>query len=119
MNKVAIHNYHDLLEEKQRLHLLLEVQKERFNTNIKELKDELKPASTIINAVGKLTSRNKKSETVNLALDYGGKLLKNTLLKKVSWPLRIVLPFFAKNIASHLIANSKNKKVKEITEALP
>jgi hypothetical protein len=124
MNKVTINNYNDLIAEKQRLQLLLELQKERFSSNFKELKDELKedlkPATTILQTVGKLTKKSERSKTVvNLALDYGGKLLKNTLLKKVSWPLRIVIPFFAKNIASHLIADSKNKKVKEITDALP
>jgi hypothetical protein len=124
MNKVAINNYNDLLEEKKRLQFLLDLQKERFSNNFRELKDELKedlkPATTILNTVGKLTKKSERSKAVvNLALDYGGKILKNTLLKKVSWPLRIVIPFFAKNIASHLIADSKNKKVKEITEALP
>jgi len=124
MNKVAINNYNDLIEEKKRLQFLLDLQKERFSNNFRELKDELKedlkPATTILNTVGKLTKKSERSKAVvNLALDYGGKILKNTLLKKVSWPLRIVIPFFAKNIASHLIADSKNKKVKEITEALP
>ncbi len=119
-NNPTISSYKDLMEEKARLHTLLELQKAAIKKNIEELKDDFKPVTSAFKVIEKFTARNDKSKVVNLALDYGVDIIKSTgILKKISWPLRLIVPFITKNIASHLIANSRNKKLKKITEALP
>lgn len=116
---IPIHTYNDLKREKKRLQDLLKNQQQLLKENIDSIKNELKPASSIFRIVGYFTSRNRKSETLNLLLDYGGKFLLRKLFKKITWPLRLIILAMIKNFSSHTIIHSKNSIIKKILRIFP
>ena len=116
---VPIHTYSDLQKEKDRLQNLLKNQRQLLKESIQSIQDELKPASAILRVVGYFTSRNRKSKTLNTLLDYGGKFLLKRGLKKITWPLKLIILAMIKNFSSNTITNSKNSIIKKIIRMLP
>jgi len=105
-----INTYEDLIQEKQRLQLLLQMQKQWIREDIDEIKEELQPIKVAMSAVGKITSREPGNWAMNFA---GNKLIdlvvKKLILRKAGWLTRIAVPFFLKNVSSHVIAENKDK----------
>jgi hypothetical protein len=106
MNK-KIKTYEDLLEHKQKLQTLLDAQKELVKADIQDVKAELGKSAA---AVGKIFTR----DTSNFLIMAGANRLidvvvKNTILGRAGWVLRLAIPFLLKNYSSHYIADNKDK----------
>lgn len=105
-----INTYEDLVQEKQRLQSLLQVQKQIIREDIEDIKEELQPIKVAMSAVGKITSRDPGNWAMNFA---GNKLIdlvvKKLILRKAGWLTKIAVPFFLKNVSSHVIAENKDK----------
>jgi hypothetical protein len=116
-NSTQIHSYNDLISEKLRLEGLLATQKDAVKHSIDALKETLKPAGSVINALHLFTSKNKDKKGIigDLVLDSGALdwLLKKVILKKTSWPIRALAPLFVKNLASHFFAQKQDNKKEE------
>jgi len=107
MNK-QIRTFNELLEEKEKLHATLQLQKQAIHKNVATLKTEMKPVFTAFHFLKQITSRDKSNYLINAAVDYGtGLLTKTGILKKLSWPLRMVLPFLMKNASANYLAKKK------------
>ncbi|MFP5042253.1 hypothetical protein [Parasediminibacterium sp. JCM 36343] len=106
----VINNYEDLQREKKRLEAQLFRQKEQLSKNIGKIKGDLEPGLSFIKLLGKLTSRNPDNKVLNTVVDYAVGLLQRTVFKRFSWPLKLILPFVSKNLASHLLGSGKEKK---------
>ena len=103
-------SYEELLQEKQRLEVLLQVQKEVIRQDIQDIKVQLQPARDALNFVKKFATKDKTS----IALNIGSDLLITTVLKKfilarAGWFTRLVVPFLIKNYSSHFLAEKKDK----------
>lgn len=103
-------SYKELLEEKQQLEVLLEAQRQLIRYDVEEMKLKLQPVKDTFEFVKKITTRDRS----NLLLDLGSDIaintvIRNFILSKAGWVIKLVVPFFLKNYSSHFIAEQKDK----------
>jgi hypothetical protein len=108
-------SYDDLLKEKQQLEVLLQAQKEVIRCDVEEVKLKLQPVKEALEFVKKITTKDR----TNLLLDLGSDIaintiVKNFILSRAGWLIRIVVPFFLKNYSSHFIAEQKDKWIEKL-----
>lgn len=104
-----IKSYKDLLEEKQRLRLLLEERKIIVQTEFEAIKVKLKPVGAIIDTVEKMTTKDKSNPLINMGIDLGVNLvLKKLLLRNAGFIAKLLLPMLAKNYLSHEVEEKDN-----------
>jgi len=77
MNK-QIKTYEDLLNEKQRLEVLVQVQKQVIHYDIQEIKEKLIPVTNTLEVIKKFVTK----DTTNLLLTIGSDLAINTIVKQ-------------------------------------
>ena len=109
MNK-QIKTYEDLLNEKQRLKVLVQVQKQVIQYDIQEIKEKLIPVTNTLEVIKKFVTK----DTTNLLLTIGSDLAINTIVKqfilsRAGWLTRTIIPYFLKNYSSHFVAEQKDK----------
>jgi hypothetical protein len=122
MNKIE--NYSDLLVEKKRLESLLIIQKEIVQNDILMLRKEIQPTIDLLQFMSKLTTKGRTNGFVTAGVDIiGDFLLKNILLAKSGWLVRLVIPFLVKNYSNHELAKDGTgllaKLVSVITRVIP
>lgn len=101
----TIKTYTDLCEERERVKLLLESQKQRIRDDWQDLKNEFLPVKNVFGVVGKMTSPDKSNPLVSVGLKVASDLfLKNFVLAKAGWVTKLAVPFVVKNYSSHLLA---------------
>lgn len=98
-----IHSYEDLLAEQVRLKDQLLLQKQQIRLDIREIKEELKPAMAVVSFIGKFTSPETRNGAIisagsGLTIDW---LAKKFLSKNIL--LRMFLPKLLKNASSHVL----------------
>jgi hypothetical protein len=107
MNK-PIRTYQDLIHEKQQVELLLKAQHELVRQDMLELKSEFQPLIRTARTVGKAFTREKANSLLSSGAETAIDLLfKKVILGRASWLTRLIVPFFVKNISSHVIAQKK------------
>ena len=107
MNNIT--TYNDLVQEKQRLSLLLEERKILVKTEFEEIKLKLKPLTHIVEVVEKMSSKDTSNPFINAGISMGVNfLLKNVLLRNAGWITRLVLPVLAKNYLTHEVEEKNN-----------
>jgi hypothetical protein len=113
INKIT--TYDELMLEKARLQALMKMHKEQIHQDFREIQEELVPVKNIINTISKFTSRESgnllMTGTANTVIDF---VLKKFLLAKTGWVSRVVLPFLAKNYASHFLADNKGNIIQKL-----
>lgn len=117
MNK-RIRNKEELLQEQERLLLLLKGQEALIKEDLAGVKEGLKPVGKVVKVVNKMTSRDQTGPLFNFGLEFGIDLVvRKFLLAKAGWFTRILVPFLMKNYSSHLISEEKRTKlVKKIQD---
>ena len=113
--KRKIRTYEDLEREEQLLEDLLRSQKELIQIEVNLLKEQLKPAQTALQFVGKITTADKHNPLLtggaNTIIDT---VLKNFVLARSGWITKMLVPFFIKNYSSHLIADNKDNIISKV-----
>lgn len=109
-----ITSYREMLEEEERLTLLLTIQQRQIQADVREIKEELRPIANIAGTAKKFFVRKSGQAitTVGIKLLVDG-LVKNFILAKSGWITRTIIPFFLKNYASHF-AQDPGKLVNKI-----
>ncbi|MBA4854005.1 hypothetical protein [Emticicia sp. BO119] len=111
--KPKIKNIHDLKAERARLKNEIELSKTKMRSSIDAIKEELSPARHIVSFLGNfLTNRNKGLLNVGLGLGVDS-VIRNGLLRRAPWPLKVLVPFFLKNFAGNVIHNNKDNIMKK------
>jgi hypothetical protein len=111
-----IQTYKDLLEEKERLKLLLSAQKEVLRQDVNQIKVELAPVRKAVSTVGKMFTKDKTSWALSTAADTVIDIfVRRMILSKAGWFTRIVVPFLMKNVSSHVIADNKDKILSKLS----
>ena len=105
-----ISTYKDLIEEKERLQLLLADQKQVLKDDIKGIKEELSPVRAAIGVLKKFTKKDRSNPMLNIATDrLIGFVLNKFVLGRAGWAAKLAVPFLAKNISTHVIADNKTR----------
>ena len=102
--KKVITSYQDLIEQKLELQRQLDIKKREINNAFIDLKEELAPALKVASLVGKVTTRDTRSNVVlqtgaNLAIDW----VTRKFFPKSNFIFKLLGPVLLKNYASHLI----------------
>lgn len=126
MKKTNIKNIDDLKAERARLKNEIELTRTKMRGSIDTIKEELSPARHVVNFLGDfLTNRNRGLLNVGVGLGVDT-IVRNGLLRRAPWPLRVLVPFFLKNFAGNVIHNNKDnimqkgiEWVRDITEKKP
>jgi hypothetical protein len=104
-----INSYQDLLDEKERLQVLLIAQKEILREDIREIKEDLAPVRSAISFASKLVTRDRHNWVLNAgASTVIDMVVKKLILSRAGWITRLVIPFLVKNYSSHVIADKKS-----------
>jgi hypothetical protein len=108
-------SYDDLLKEKQQLEVLLQAQKEVIRCDVEEIKLKLQPVKEALEFIKKITTKDR----TNLLLDLGSDIaittvVRNFILSRAGWFIKLVVPFFLKNYSSHFIAEQKDKWIEKL-----
>jgi len=99
-----ITSYKQLLEEKERLTVLLRLQQEQVQEDFRGIKEELRPLTHITSALGMFVTRKSGSMLSSLGINLlVNGFVKKVLLSKTGWVTRFIVPFLLKNYASHLV----------------
>jgi hypothetical protein len=107
MNK-RIQSYSDLVAERERLQMLLEMQKEIVSGDIAEIKEQLKPVTSFLSFSGKLITRDGSNFVLNAGANTIIDLVvKKLILSRAGWLTRRVVPFLLKNYSSHFLSENK------------
>ena len=112
----TIRTYDELLQEKERLELLLAAQKDLVRQDFNGIKAELEPVRSVISTIGKFTTKDNRSWVLSTAADtLIDMVVKRVVLNKAGFFTRMVVPFFMKNFSSHIIADNKDKIMSKIS----
>ena len=115
----TIRTYKELIAYQTELEQLLAVQKQVIRQDVKDLKNELRPVTNAISLASKFFIRNKvRSVFVSTISSLIELVLKKKILSRFSWPGRLLVPFFTKNIVSHLLVPEQREQMLEKLEAL-
>src|SRR5438067_5956895 len=109
MNK-PIQTYKELIEQKQKLEVLLHAQKELIRADVEELKLEVRPLSGVAAQVKKFTTRDKASFVLAVTSDaIATMLVKKIIVARSGWLGKLVLPHLIRNYSSNFLKEQKDK----------
>src|SRR5262245_59143222 len=104
----TIHSYKDLVEEKQRLEVLLVAQKQVLRDDVQELKTQLEPLKRVVEFIKKIMTKDKTALLLTIGSDIViNSVVKRFILSRTGWFVRNVVPYFLKNYSSHFLAEQK------------
>lgn len=114
-----IRTYKELLQEEQRLQMVLKSQEILIREDLVSLKENLEPVKKVYDQVHKIFTRDNRVPVFNIGLEMGiDILLRRFLLAKAGWFAKTFVPYIAKNYASHLIGEEKRKAILKKIEEL-
>ena len=118
MNK-PIQTYKELIEQKQKLEVLLHAQKELIRADVEELKVEVRPLSGVAAQVKKFTTRDKASFVLAITSDaIATMLVKKIIVARSGWLGKLVLPHLIRNYSSNFLKEQKDKFFHRIASIL-
>ena len=110
----TIRTYKELVAYQTELEQLLAVQKQVIRQDVENLKNELRPVTNAIGIASKFFIRNKvRSVFVKTVSSLIELVLKKKILSRASWPGRLLVPFFTRNILSHLMVAEHREQLFE------
>ena len=112
-----IQTYDDLVKRRKQLENLLQAQGELIRIDIEEIKISLAPVQNAATGLINFFTQDKAAGI----LGFGANRLvdgfvKRILLSRTNWLTKLVVPFFIKNVSSHLIADNKEQWMNKIRQ---
>ena len=108
----TIRTYKELIAYQTELEELMALQKQVIREDVEDLKNELRPVTNAIGLASKFFIRNKvRSVFVNTISSLIELVLKKKILSRASWASRLLVPFFARNIVSHLLVAEQREQI--------
>ncbi len=116
MNKIT--TYEELLRERERLQLQLEVHKSAVQMHVTDIKKKLNPVKNVIRFFSNFTSAPETSTLVGSGVGLSLELLiRKIFFAKTGWITRMVGPILLKNFSANMLKKNKDvliQKVKSI-----
>jgi hypothetical protein len=110
-----IRSYKDLLEEKQRLEILLVERRQVLQNDVQELKTQLEPIKRVVEFIRKITTKDKTALLLTIGSDIViNSVVKRFILSKAGWFVRNIIPFFLRNYSSHFLSEQKDKWIEKL-----
>lgn len=108
----SITTYKELLDEKEKLHELLQARKQLIHADVEVIKSQLKPLSEIRAHVKSFTVRN----AIRLALALNSDVITKKIFEKIivsrgGWLTKVLVPYFLKKYTSSFVGEEKDKVI--------
>ena len=117
MNKIT--TYEDLLKEKERLQLQLEVHKASVKMHIEDIEHKLQPVKNIIRFVSNFTASPSKNTLVGTGLGISLELLiRKLFFAKTGWIARMFGPILLKNFSTNMFKKNKDSFINKVKSLL-
>lgn len=112
MTTRRIKTYEELLQEEQRLTVELKSYQAFMKEDIAGIKTGLNPIKRVTDTAKNLFTRGDNGPLLNFGVNFGlDVVLRRMILGRASWVAKVVVPYLAKNYASHLITEDQRKAV--------
>jgi hypothetical protein len=105
----TINTLAELKEERLRLQMRQAFLEAEIKTNFTEIKEQLKPLRMIAKGAGKFFAGREHSVAGDTAGYLTNVLVKDVLLKNAGFLSRFILPYLAKNAATNVVDENKDK----------
>jgi len=113
MNK--INSYEDLLKEKERLQLQLEVHRSAIEMHVDDIKQKLNPLKNVVRFISNFTAPPATNTLVGTGLGLSLELLiRKLLFAKTGWVTRLVGPILLKNFSANMIKKNKDTLIQKV-----
>jgi hypothetical protein len=113
MNKIT--TYEELLMEKERLQLQLEVHKSAVKMHVTELKRKMNPIKNVIRFFSNFTSPPVTNTLMGSGLGLSIEMLiRKMFFAKTGWITRMVGPILLKNFSANMLKKNKDVLVKKV-----
>lgn len=114
MNR-QIRSYNELVQEKKRLELLVEEQKQVLYHDIQQIKEELQPVYDTLGFLKRIATRDKTSLLLTIGSDIAiNTIFQKFILSKAGWFAKTVIPYFLRNYSSHFVAEHKDQWLEKL-----
>jgi hypothetical protein len=111
----SIRSYKDLLEEKQRLEVLLVEQRQLLRNDVQELKTHLEPLKQVVDFIRKITTKDKTALVTHDRVRHCHKRrCKTVYLIQSGLVGEKCCALFSKNYSSHFLAEQKDKWIEKL-----
>jgi hypothetical protein len=113
--KKQLKSYKQLLDEKEKLHELLQARRQLIYADVEDIKVQLKPLSEIRQHITKFTTRDKLNLVASLGSDVIVKnIFQKFILARAGRIAKMIVPYFIKNYTSSFLGEEKEKVIKRI-----
>jgi hypothetical protein len=117
MNKIT--TYEELLREKQRLQLQLEVHKSAVKMHVEGIKKKFNPVKNVIRFFSNFTSAPETNTLVGTGLGLSLELLiRKMFFAKTGWVTRMVAPILLKNFSANMLKKNKSALIQKVKSFL-
>jgi len=113
MNKVT--TYEELVREKERLQLQLEVHKAAVRGHVADIKKKLNPLRNVIHFFSNFTSPVGTNTLVGTGLGLSLELLiRKVFFARTGWITKMLGPVLLKNFSANMLKKNKNTLIKKV-----
>jgi len=113
MNKVT--TYEELVREKERLQLQLEVHKAAVRGHVADIKKKLNPLRNVIHFFSNFTSPAGTNTLVGTGLGLSLELLiRKVFFARTGWITKMLGPVLLKNFSPNMLKKNKNTLIKKV-----
>ena len=113
MNKIT--TYEELLREKERLELQLEVHKAAVRQDVAEIKRRLNPIKNFLSFFTNFTAPAQNNTLLNTGLSLSLEMLiRKLFFSKTGWITKMVVPILLKNFSANMLKKNKKNLMKKV-----
>jgi hypothetical protein len=117
MNKIT--TYEELIREKERLQLQLEVHKSAVRVHVADIKKTLNPLRNVIHFFSNFTASSANNTLIGTGLGLSLELLiRKLFFSKTGWITKMVGPILLKNFSANVLKKNKSTLVKKVKSIL-
>jgi len=117
MNKIT--TYEELIRERERLELQLQVHKSAVKGHIEDIKRKLNPVRNVIHFFSNFTAPVAANSLVGTGVGLSAELLiRKLFFSKTGWIAKMVMPILLKNFSANMIQKNKNVLIQKVKSFL-
>jgi len=117
MNKIT--TYEELLREKERLELQLQVHKAAVKMHVDDIKEKLNPIRNAFHFFSNFTSSAASDTLIGTGLGLSLELLvRKVFFSRTGWIMKMVAPILIKNFSANMLQKNKKSLIRKVKSVL-
>jgi hypothetical protein len=117
MNKIT--TYDELLREKERLELQLQVHQAAVKMHIEDIKKKLNPLRNVVHFFSNFTAGGATDTLLGTGLGLSVEMLiRRIFFSRTGWITKMVAPILIKNFSANMLTKNKKSLIKKVKSLL-